>query len=349
LSVLAVVQLACSFFGTIALALGLLLANRFLMGAGFLLLMSASQSAFLTMRAYSFQGSNFSRAAWAPVFRSFLFPLGALLMWYMTPEPHYGSALFLLIAALLSDIFVIFHLAGGLGQSERRALSLKLVKRGWQDIVEHKSWIASNSFFQIVNLLALQAPINMIGLIYGGQEAGWFALSQRIAFAPALFLGLSITSVVQRKAAEQFHASQSMVSKIGLVSVLNFAVLIVGYGCLYVISLLGLDQLLGSSWHGAETTFHVMLIWAMIYGLGNSFSFILTLQKMNKTQVWLAVARIATMIGAFAFSAYFTLPYFSCLVILACGEICYYVVGLSMSLLSMWNYEKIVARKLSGN
>lgn len=344
LTLLAFVQLTFSSLGLITLVANYMFGNNEMMLAlGYVLLLSGSQSAFLTFRAFTFQGSNFGRAAIAPVIRAFLFPLGAIFLAYQTPVPHYGTASLLIIASFVSDLIALYQLAIGFSSSSFRAMGLQMAIRGWQSLLKQRSWVAANSFFQIVNLFALQAPINMLGLIYGPKEAGWFALSQRLAFAPALFLGFSLTTVVQRKAADQFHSSKSIVKQIGPITAVGFVVLIFGYALLYAISKMGSDKLLGAEWKGAETTFQILIVWAVVFGFSNSLNFLLTLKKLKRTQVRLALARIVGLIGAFAITFQHRLSYELCLVILAFVEISYYLACLAASIFAVWRYENRLA------
>ncbi len=155
--------------------------------------------------------------------------------------------------------FVVFLLLG-FSQRELRLLSTPSWRKIRSTVNANAGMIRAAALSQFVFATHFRLPILVIASVYGPIEAGFYALTERVVFAPSTLISNAIGNVYRQRAAKAHREGKPFISLFRNVAVLTFALSVVGYSTAYLVLPPNMGLIFGSGWEKAAFTMSVLLI-----------------------------------------------------------------------------------------
>ena len=152
-----------------------------------------------TTLAYATSHHAFGKAARAKVVAAGTIAIGQLALLFA------GGGSFGLLAGQIIGMTAGLAAARRMLQPPRTAFGTAKTSAGRAYLQQHQAFWRFSLPSNLLNALVGQLPLLMIGIRYGAQSAGLFALTQRVLAAPISLLAASVLEVFKRQSVHDFE------------------------------------------------------------------------------------------------------------------------------------------------
>ena len=148
----------------------------------------------------------------------------------------------------------------GFNERELRILATPSWRKIKYALNANAGLVRATALAQIIAAVHGRLTILVIASVYGTTEAGFYALAERIADAPATLISRAIGDVYRQRAAKAHREGKSFLSLFRNVAILAFVLSATAYSTAYLIVPPHMGLIFGSGWDNSAFTMSVLLI-----------------------------------------------------------------------------------------
>jgi len=174
-----------------------------------------------------------------------------------------ASAIGLITGATLAEVLAAVYLKNKIGNPNQKPTIVESIKSIKLLANRHPDTIKIGTIQELVSTSTFMLPVYLVGLAYSSQEAGQFAMAQRIIWAPFLLLAQSITPVIYKHAASRTKELLPAWKKKSLLLVVALSILTAALSFIILDNLT--IRILGENWHLAASITPWIGIWALSF------------------------------------------------------------------------------------
>lgn len=174
-----------------------------------------------------------------------------------------------------------------------------------------------------IAVLAIQAPILFLGIIFNPEVLGYYALARSVLGLPVTVLGGSIMTVFQNEASTQFNATgncQALYQKLAL-AIFSLGIIPVVLGMLFVGPLF--ELVFGLEWSTAGYYCAILMPLYLLRLIGKPLGYIFPLTKHLNFSLYMMLAFGFSSAGALGAGYVFNSPVLAVLLISISHSLCY--------------------------
>ncbi len=149
----------------------------------------------------------------------------------------------------------------------------------------------------ILNTLSVTLLVPTFAWVYGIQQGGFLALSERLLVLPLGLIGRSVSDVYYGRVAEMVRNRSGRVSAFSakIAAILLAGALVIGLGYVWVVPLL--PYVFGKEWNPVGRLLRIMVIWFVPRFVVSPLSSLLFLSRRMYMRIWLDLLQFGAVIG----------------------------------------------------
>jgi O-antigen/teichoic acid export membrane protein len=246
-----------------------------------------------TTLAYATSHRAFGKAARAKVVTAGIIAIGQLTLLYA------GAGSFGLLTGQLIGLTVGLAAACGMLSPPRPRFATAITSAGRTYLQRHQAFWRFSLPSNLLNALVGQLPLLMIGIRYGAQSAGLFALTQRVLAAPISLVAASVLEVFKRQSVHDFETLGNCSSAYRYTFKTLFFLGLLPSVILFIYSPALLAWVFGDSWRAAGELAQILAPLYFLNFIASPLSYVFFVAGKQKVELVWQIALFVMTAGVF--------------------------------------------------